>query len=158
MESSKAATGLACSPQNHSVLVRLQHGGRLHEGDMAPWALLLWGGGKRGEEAGGTSARGSETGTSLGWSPAGWCRCSRYGTTRYLQHRTTALPFPAFIVVIWGESFDSRGMPLGFELPPVISSRCRPRFLPWINRDRIPLKCKIQLKLNSRLPSWYLLS
>uniref|UniRef100_A0A8C3J5K2 RNA binding protein, mRNA processing factor n=1 Tax=Calidris pygmaea TaxID=425635 RepID=A0A8C3J5K2_9CHAR len=35
MESSKAATGLACSPQNHSVLVRLQHGARQREGDVA---------------------------------------------------------------------------------------------------------------------------
>lgn len=70
---------------------------------------------------------------SLGLIPAGWHRCSRYGTVPLAPNHGSAIP--AFILVIWGESFDSRGMPLGFELPPVISSHCCPRFLPWINRD-----------------------
>ena len=112
-ESSKAATGLACSPQNHSVLVRLQHGARLHEGDTGPWALPLWGGSRGARKPKqcprGNGQRGS---ASLGLIPGGWHRCSRCGTAP--DHGSA---IPAFAVVIWGESFDSRGMPLGFELP-----------------------------------------
>lgn len=75
MESSKAATGLACSPRHHRVLVGLRQGG------PGPLGSAAWGSGERGARAHATSrGRKRAVGRARPWgrSPAPtWLRRSR---------------------------------------------------------------------------------
>lgn len=89
MESSKAATGLACSPQNHSVLVRLRRGPGLREGEAAALGRGVEGRGSQGD-----GPRGNKMGSVPG--VVGRCRVARLlaAAARCLPHPTTAPPFP----------------------------------------------------------------
>lgn len=63
--------------------------------------------------------------------PRGWHNPGAAPATALQKHGSA---IPAFITVIWGESFHSQGMPLSFELPPLISS---PSLLPALDQQRL---------------------